>query len=143
MSKFWEGEYFDIVCGYLICRSNRSVYNCRIDPTMVVKVENKPDQFQNIIEQQTWLAVRDDPEFAKWFAPVHHLSTNGKILLMSKVEPIRKSERPKKMPNFLTDFRTSNYGMFEGRVVCCDYGMTATRFNQLPTNLVKVEWRED
>lgn len=42
---------------------------------------------------------------------------------MRKTTPAPHSAYPSRMPAFMTDFKFTNYGMYEGRLVCHDYGM--------------------
>ena len=51
------------------------------------------------------------------------LSGYGRVLLQKRVEPLQKGQLPERVPSFLSDLKLSNFGMFEGRIVCCDYGL--------------------
>lgn len=100
---------------------SREVYACDVFPDCVVKVEERAGHFQNVIEWETWLRVRDTP-YAKWFAACRWISPNGSVLIMERTEKLRDSELPKRMPAFLGDFKPENYGRIGRRVVCHDYG---------------------
>ena len=64
--------------------SARSVYQCKLRPDLVVKIENVARSFQNIEEFNTWEMVRDT-DYAKWFAEIALPEANA---------PRRKPEIP-------------------------------------------------
>lgn len=98
----------------------RHVWVSTIDPTKVIKLEIE-SFFQNIREWDTWLELKDS-KYAKYLAPCIGISDGGRMLVQERIEPLRKDMEKCKMPDFLTDFKRSNYGIYNGRVVCCDYG---------------------
>jgi hypothetical protein len=121
---------FNMLCGRRLGSGiNRDVFVCALDPTLVVKVE--PDvehrSFANVLEHGNWEAFCDTKEVAKWLAPCVRMSPCGLILLQKRVTPLRRSELPERVPNFLTDLKLENFGLYEGRVVCCDYSIMITR----------------
>lgn len=126
MSKFVNKEAFRLLCGRKIGSGvYRTVYECSIDPTLVVKVEDRQaGSFANVAEYEFWNRNEGGPA-GVWLAPCVDLSPNGVILLQKRVEPLRKADLPKKIPTFLTDTHIGNFGMFEGRIVCCDYARVA------------------
>lgn len=79
--------------------------------------------------------------YEKWFAPVVQISPNGRILVMKRTTPL--GELPNSMPAFFTDFKRANYGVYEGRIVCHDYGTTLLMENGMSKRMCKVIWRED
>lgn len=100
---------------------DRVVFEHRQDPSLVVKIETRDgDLFQNVIEWVTWNDLRET-RFAKYLAPCHAISPNGRALVMTRVEPLEEG-RQVRLPSFLTDLKVCNYGLLEGRVVACDYG---------------------
>lgn len=99
----------------------RDVYNCRLDSSVVLKIEKEAGTFSNIREWKLWEEIVYGP-FEKWFAPCIDISPNGHILIQKKVEPLRKSELPKEVPYFFTDVKPENFGLLNGKFVCCDYG---------------------
>lgn len=119
----------------------REVFSFRVDPAYVVKFETTKT-FQNMLEWETWTWVRGT-KAEKWFAPCAWISDMGSVLIQKRVRPMGEKEYPIRMPEWLADFKPNNYGWYNGRIVCCDYGT-----NQLiraglagPTKMQKIEWR--
>lgn len=131
----------------LLCRDqlgkgiHRDVFECRINPKLVVKVENDLPwrYFANVHEMKFWNDNQHCEAIAKWLAPCEYLSPDGLILLQRRCEPLRDSDKlPDKLPSFLTDVKKDNYGMLDGRLVCFDY---ALNIPSPSTRAKKVEWR--
>jgi hypothetical protein len=99
----------------------RQVWVSSLDETLVVKVQDPSSGLQNLLEWETYLACKET-KWAKYLTPCIGISPCGLILVQKRIEPLNKKFESHKLPNFLTDFKRSNYGMFEDRVVCCDYG---------------------
>lgn len=107
----------------------------------VLKVEKDGGLFQNVQEWSVWTMVRNRPALAKWFAPCRCISPCGKYLVMAKCEPLRKKDMPKKLPAFLVDVRPENLGMYQGRIVACDYGCGFALIRTASKRMVNVrEW---
>lgn len=133
MSRFDPKKHFTTIVGIDIAGmllgekigsgQFRDVYAHATNPDYVVKVENGARSFHNVAEYDLWKAVEDKP-IAKWFAPVSHISPAGSVLVMRRVEHLPKQFLPKQVPDFFTDLKVDNWGLFEGRPVCCDYGLT-------------------
>lgn len=120
ISHFLQREAFWLLCDKKIGSGmSREVYSSELFPDCVIKIENEAGSFQNVIEANTWWRVKDTP-YKKWFAPVVAISPAGGILIQKRTTPALKY--PKKLPLFLGDTKTNNYGMFEGNFVCHDYG---------------------
>ena len=124
-------EAFNVLAGDLIGEGlYRQVFACRIDPTLVIKVEQElgrsSPRFANTIEWDNWGNYLYEDDVKKWLAPCVMISPNGRVLVQKRVEPIPPSQLPKKIPRFLTDIKKENFGYYEGRVVCCDYTMLLT-----------------
>ena len=110
----------------------RDVFECKIRPDLVVKVEIPRDSgyrtFANVAEMKFWDDHEFTPEVKKWLARCEFLSPDGLILLQERVTPateIDLARMPNKLPAFLTDRKPDNYGWTkDGRFVCCDYAMT-------------------
>ena len=135
-------EAFNLLCNQKIGGGmSRVVFNSELLPDCVVKVESGGGCFQNVIEWETWQRVRDT-EHSIWFAPCRWISPNGSILIMEKTEPIAKSAYPEKMPIFFTDFKYLNYGFYDGRVVCHDYGTSLIFEHGMTKRLKKADWWE-
>jgi len=116
---------------------SREVYSSRVLPDCVVKVEDRIGHFQNVIEWETWERVKDTP-LARWFAPCRWISNCGLVLVMAKTQPALKF--PDRMPAFLCDFKRTNYGMHDGRLVCHDYGTHLMFEHGMTKRMVKADW---
>ena len=119
-----------LICGEKIgSGAFREVFEHAYNPRWVVKVQiedpAKGAWFHNAAEWEVWHEIKETP-YAKWFAPCHHISAFGLVLIQSKCEPIKKTEFPKLLPDFFGDVGLRNWGMLKGKPVCIDYG-----FNRL------------
>lgn len=114
-------DAFNLLCGDKLGEGiHRTVFECRIRPDLVVKVEDEEwRSFANVREQRFWDDHEHMPDVAKWLAPCESLSPDGRILLQRRVTPVL--ELPKQLPNFLTDRKAENFGMLGKRLVCVDY----------------------
>lgn len=131
-------DAFHLLCGdRLGYGMSRSVFACTLHRNCVVKVEEGAGQFQNVVEWETWRRVEGTP-FAKWFAPCMWISPNGSVLIMARTTPA--PEYPERMPAFLSDFKRTNYGMHEGRLVCHDYGTHLMFEHGMTKRLIKADW---
>ncbi len=128
---------------------NRAVYACQFDRTKVIKYQARNSASPsyanlNVLEWEAWgwtLDHRND--LRKWLAPCHFISDCGRFLIQDKVRILHEHERPKKLPEFLTDFQTRNFGRLpNGRIVACDYGTIMGRVfrERAPVRLKKVFW---
>lgn len=104
-------------------RSDHALAYLDDESQLVIKVEKPGGQYQNVQEWSVWEYVKAEPAMKKWFAPCVAISPCGLYLIQHRVEPIRKAEMPKFLPAFLQDVVRDNLGKYDGRVVCCDYGM--------------------
>lgn len=116
----------------------RECYVCAIDESLVVKIEVGGGSFQNVIEWETWQRVRDVPTIAPFFAPCVNISSCGVVLLQKRTEV--PSNYPERMPNFFTDFKRGNYGLYKGHVVCHDYGTNLLFEKGMSKRTRKVNW---
>ena len=91
---------------------------------------------QNFIECCLWEMYHDDPLGRKWLAPVTGYTQDFRAIIMRKTEPITDAEMPEKVPTFLDDVKSQNWGRMDDKIVCHDYG--SLNF-QLKTRLRK--WR--
>ena len=117
-----------MLCGqYKAHGSSRSVYQCKVHPEFVVKIQHD-GRFDNVIENEIWGAVRLADWWAKWFAECVFISKSGKILVQQKIKfKSSKREYPKKIPRFFTDIRIENYGFLGDQLKCCDYSYVLYR----------------
>jgi hypothetical protein len=116
----------------------RKVYLNRLDPTTVIKIEEGSQSFQNTMEWQLWEHVSYDKTLSRWFAPCVDISACGTVLIMKRTEPAQERQFPKKMPAFLCDFKRTNYGMLNGRLVAHDYGLPTAVFDRGMTKRMRV-----
>ena len=121
-------EAFNLLCGDLIGRGmSRTVFECKLLPDYVVKVENMEGHFQNIIEWETFRTVLYTPT-SRWFAECKWISSNGKILIQERTRPASPQELIDKVPVWFTDLKKTNWGMAQTNksnkqyLVCHDYG---------------------
>lgn len=141
MSKFFYRQLKNICFGPVLGEgSARKVYEFLPDPTLVVKAELYGKNFQNVAEWEVWSWVRGRGDMEKWFAPCVNISSSGLFLLQKRVEPLQKSQLPKRLPAFFCDLKPEHFGLYEGRVVCCDYGLVVSAIRDSNKKLVKVTW---
>lgn len=123
-------DAFNLLCGKLLGEGiHRKVYECKLRPELVVKVEYDTDYryFANVMEMKFWCDNQHYEKVAKWLAPCEYMSPDGLILLQRKVSPITDTPLailPEKIPSFLCDVKRENFGMLDGNLVCIDYAMT-------------------
>jgi hypothetical protein len=135
----FEGA-FNLLCGEELGRGiHRTVFECKLDPTLVVKVEHNEEErsFANAFEFRNWDTWGWSSDIAEWLAPVVEISPCGLVLLQRRTIDLRPEELPTSLPEFLTDHKPQNYGLFEGRVVCRDYSTLITNASR---RRQKVEW---
>lgn len=140
MSTKWLLEdAFNLFAGELLGEGiHRKVFAHRQDPELVIKVEQDAGCFSNIGEWDAWMAWGDAREGQR-LAPCVALSPRGSVLLQRRVHPLRPEELPDQLPSFLTDIKVSNFGLYKGRVVCCDYGSLITTLNN---RMRKAHWHD-
>lgn len=103
----------------------RQVFHSRIDPLTVVKIEADSGSFANVHEWEVWDQMQYGP-LKKWFAPCLSISPCGAVMIQAATTPASKRDLPKKVPGFLTDLKSENWGWIKDklgeRIVCHDYG---------------------
>jgi hypothetical protein len=117
-----------ILCGqYKAHGSSRSVYQCKMHPGFVVKIQHN-GCFENVIELAIWDSICMADWLAKWFAASVFVSKTGKILVQEKIilKPSKK-DYPKKIPRFFSDIKIDNYGYVNDQLKCCDYASVLPR----------------
>lgn len=119
--------------------ASRQVYELRNNPELVLKIEDGSYDFGNIHESELWDNV-SHTKYAKWLAPVHAISPCGTCLLMARTEPVAKSQLPKFVPEWLTDLKQENWGLYKGRVVCHDYGFSLAISTGLTNKVRRADW---
>lgn len=133
-------DAFNLLCGKQLGEGiHRKVFECKLRPELVVKVENDDLRyFANVFEQKFWSDHQYCAKVARWLAPCEYLSPDARLLLQRRVDPIRDADAlPDKLPSFLTDVKRDNFGLLDGRIVCFDYAMTIPTPSLRPK---KVEW---
>jgi len=129
-----------VIGDHIACGSTRCVYAHAMSPEdTVVKIEAGDALFCNVYEHQVWEHV-EQTEFAKWFAPVRKISPCGTVLFMARCEPVHKTDLPTHVPAFFTDLKANNFGWYEGRVVCIDYGYHRFIERGMTKKLRKAVW---
>lgn len=149
MSENAFRQAFDLLCDREIGNGmSRQVFSSKLLPDCVVKVEETPGRFQNVVEWETWQRVKDT-EFSRWFAACRWISPNGSILIMERTRQPAPSEFLDLMPAFLCDFKRTNYGMLPpgpsrtGKadfLVCHDYGTHLMFENGMTKRMRKANW---
>ena len=140
-------EAFNLLCGEKIGYGmSRTVFECKLLPGCVVKVETSPRMFQNVIEYETWEIVKYLPA-SKWFAECKWISPNGKILIQERTRPPAPQEFTEKVPIWFTDLKRTNWGMASTNkddkqyLVCHDYGTSLMLQDGTTTKrMKKAEW---
>ena len=135
-------EFFRTMCGQRIGGgASRDVYEFVPDSSLVVKFEVRNSMFQNVIEWETWKEVMET-EHAAWFAPCKLISPCGTVLLQKRTEKIR-DKYPEKMPSYFTDFKYTNYGMYNDHIVCHDYGTNRMVVTGMNKRMRTANWWEE
>lgn len=144
-------QAFNLLCDEKIGQGmSRTVYSSKLLPHCVIKVEDSHAKFQNIVEWETWHAAIGTKASA-WLAECKWISGDGSILVMERTRPAAPSEIPAKVPDWLTDFKRSNYGMVattwqhgakkgqpgKSRFVCHDYGTNLAIDRVLESNKLR------
>jgi hypothetical protein len=136
-----HADAFNLLCGDLIGSGiHRMVFECRLRPELVVKVETDVDfrWFANVHEMRFWNDHEYYEPVKSWLAPCEFLSPDGRILLQHRVDPLPTDyHMPEKVPSFLTDLKRANYGLYQGRFVCVDYSGTISNPS---VRLKKAQW---
>lgn len=142
MNNLVYEDAFNLLCGRLLGEGiHRKVFECRLRPDLVVKVEDEPNwrYFANVKEMAFWCDHQHYKKVADWLAPCEYLSPDGRILLQRKCTPVDPAKLPTKLPQFMSDFKPCNFGYLDGRLVCVDYAMTIPNPS---LRMVKADWRE-
>ena len=140
-------EAFNLLCGEKIGQGmSRTVFECKLLPNYVVKVEPDLGHFQNIAEWLIWQEVIGTPA-SRWFAECKWLGDNGKILIQERTRPPAPKEFEAKVPVWFTDLKRTNWGMAqtnkEGKqyLVCHDYGTSLALTHGTETKRMrKADW---
>ena len=135
-----EAEINGVFLGkYLGQGIGREVYECAVRDDLVIKTELGARSFQNAAEWEFWKVV-EYSDHSKWFAPCVSISPAGVVLLQRRVEPMRREEGPAKIPAFFSDIKLENWGLLNGKPVCCDYGFMMISTKGLTKRMVGIDW---
>lgn len=136
-------EFFEFICGDLLgIGQHRAVFVYTPDPSCVIK-------FQRQIGPQNWLEwqlFHDLFEHANQLllAPCLRISENGIWLVQRRTQPVPKNfQWPKKIPEFITDTKRPNFGIYKKRLVCHDYANNLCENYARTVKMKKVEWRDE
>lgn len=141
-NNFINREFFNTLVGKQLGRGmSRTVYAFKLNPDLVVKIEEGKGSFQNIREWEYWNEMKDSP-VARWLAPCLYISPCGSVLIQSRVLPLDRSKYPKKIPHFFTDTKYQNFGLYKGKFVCIDYGSIPFA-KGVTSKMVKADWWGD
>ena len=134
-------DFFRMICGKIIGAGVfRLVYEHRHRDDLVLKFEPFEESFQNISEWEFWVDNKDDKRVCPWLAPCEYISPCGMILAMQRTRKPTREEFPNVVPEFLTDLKRTNFGMYMGRLVCHDYGLYNVK---VPTKRKKADWWDE
>lgn len=126
-------DFINTICGKRLGGgAGRDVYACTLRDDLVIKIEDTSRSFQNIMEWRAWNDFQNVHPIKRWLAPCEMISPCGVVLLQKKTTPV--TTLPPKVPDFFTDCKPENIGMYEGRWVLHDYGtITLCLSDQLKT----------
>lgn len=117
----------------------REVFRFGPDENFAIKFENGNGHWQNVLEWEVWSRVKYT-KLAKWFAPCHRISHNGRILIQAYAEPLAAIALPAEVPAFFTDMKPSNWGQIKGQPVAVDYGKTLMLERGMTSRMRKADW---
>lgn len=143
LTEIQSDDLLNFICGTKLGEGTfRTVFESVIDSTKVIKMDNMRN-FSNVQEFQFWDHYKDT-ELAIWLAPCYQLSGYGVWLMQAKTEPIPSHLLPSKVPAILADLKASNWGFYEGRPVCHDYGNNYlhSEAKKTGTKLVSAKWHD-
>ena len=118
--------------------STRTVFRTP-DPEIVLKFETSAQRFQNIMEWETWQIVKDT-NYKEWFVPCINIADCGSILKQNFARDMEPNEVPETLPAFFADVKKENFGMYNGHVVCRDYGNHMLIDRGLTKKMIKADW---
>lgn len=122
---------------------HRTVFACRIDPSLVVKVEVGSCSFANVREWELWDEVHSTKDVARWLAPCVAISPCGSVLLQRRAEKCDKGRYPEKVPAWFGDMKFDNFGMLDGKLVCVDYAGIPVSHALFQKRMKKADWWHD
>ena len=138
---FVANDALSLFCGKLIGKGgSRLVYENRLDKNSVIKLQyGNGLPMQNIAEWQAWLELQYC-DAGKWLAPCFFISNRGHVLIQAKTAKLSYDSYPQQIPAFLTDTKYENFGLFDSRFVCHDYGQNLLMTIGSKLKLKKAAW---
>lgn len=137
-------DFFRLITANLIGEGySRRVYDCRLNPDIVIKIERQGHTFNNFREFDTWGTAKQIETAALWLAPCLHISQCGKVLIQERTYGTDRF--PDKIPVWFSDLHEHNFGRLKnGRFVCHDYGHSGVLRQGLETTRQrKAKWSFD
>lgn len=125
LCKVTQADFVQLITGQCIGRGvARAVYECRLDPTLVIKIEDSPRFAHNVMEWQMWQTFKGRKSVAKWLAPCVSISAYGAVLIQKRTKPLEGDwQMPARLPWWMPHDRgLANFGKLGRRTVCHDYG---------------------
>jgi hypothetical protein len=142
MSNLQWQDLVTLVCGqYLGSGSSRQVYVFAPNPTYVIKLQVDTGTFQNQREWKVWQDFRYS-DGQKWLAPIDYISDMGAWMLQKRTQPVTLAQlqrRLPRVPKYLTDLKVGNWGTYNGKIVCHDYG---TAIHEVHAGTKVAKWWE-
>lgn len=118
----------------------RKTFLSEVNKEQVVKIETESGHFCNVTEWDIWENLKEHKVLSRWMAPVRYISPNGAILIQDRTYPVHVSQMPEKIPRLFCDTKIQNWGWYEGRIVCHDYGNHRLYNGGNIAQLVKADW---
>lgn len=132
-------ELIDFILGdFLGYGVSRLVFDYNPDPKYVIKIDTSTYN-ANALEFHIWNDVKET-KYAKWFAPIKHMSPCGRILLQRKCKFDHLENYPTKIPEFMSDIKSDNFGWLNGQFVCVDYAGSNLITTGLTDKMKTVKW---
>lgn len=134
-------DFANLFLGRLIGKGmSRQVFEHAFDDSLVIKMEamEPSGRFQNVEEWETWRRMKECNHVARWLAPCVAISPCGRWLVQKRTTPLAAAHLPTRIPIFFTDLKAANWGEYEGRPVCHDYGMHLMHSVGTPNRTKKV-----
>lgn len=134
-------DFLHLVVGKTIGAGEfRIVFEHEHRSDLVLKFEPRGQSFQNIAEWDFWNENKNNKRVGRWLAPCDYISPCGIILVMRRTTKPTKKDYPNMVPEFLTDLKRQNFGMYRGRLVAHDYGLYNVKTS---TKRKKAKWWGD
>jgi hypothetical protein len=130
--------------------ASRRVYELNHREDAVIKVEYTGRTFHNQTEWAIWQSVKDTA-LSDWFVKCLDIDSVGNVLLQAKTKPFEcnadfrealRRTRGGVLPKFFDDIHYGNFGLYNDRVACHDYGYHKFFENAFHDSLVELGFIE-